>query len=91
MANATDLPQFRLNGSQMLALTLIELQLAQLVAAANAIVARAEQRQAADMLMECVTSLEAAKLKWLQATQTSVLLADPREMAERIKANGFAP
>lgn len=72
MANAP-VPQFQLNGTQMLALTLIEQQQAQLTIAANAIMERAEcEADAAKLLHETAQLMEAAKLAWLHTTQRAI-------------------
>lgn len=59
----------------MLALAVIETQQACLVCAANAIVDRAELKDAAQLLMDANIALEWAKVDWLQATQHKVQIA----------------
>lgn len=94
MANEASAPpktQFQLNGTQMLALTLIELQQAQLVAAANACLERSGEKDAADLLAQAAAAIEQAKLKWLQETQRAVRLVSSLSAAPVIgglKVNG---
>lgn len=73
-ATAPPKAQFQLNGTQMLALTLIELQQANMTAAANAIVERSGEKDAAQLVADAIVVLEQAKLKWLHETQRAVRL-----------------
>lgn len=92
MANETPAPapQFRLTGAQMLALTVIEIQQAQLTIAANSIVGRCESEKAAAQVPDdAARTIEAAKLKWLRSTQNAIqLVPDLAGLPDRVKANG---
>lgn len=82
-------PKFQLNGTQMLALTLIELQQAQMTAACNAIVERSGEKDAAELLHQCIVVLEQKKLAWLESSQRAVRLVaslDARPIIEGLKA-----
>lgn len=68
-------PRFRLNDAQMVALTVIEVQQSCLVSAANAIVDRSGQTDAAKLLVDANVSIERAKIDWLQATQRTIQVA----------------
>lgn len=73
MANEPTGPNFQLNGAQMFALAFIEFQQNQLVAAANAIVARTpSEHDAARLLSEAARIMESAKLEWLHGTQRAI-------------------
>lgn len=75
MASGPQGPRFRLTPAQMTALTVIEVQQANLVAAANAIVDRSEDRDAAKVLMDAGAAIERAKIDWLQSTQRTIQVA----------------
>jgi hypothetical protein len=82
-------PKFQLNGTQMLALTLIELQQTHLTAAANAVAERSGEKDAAKLLADAARILEAAKLEWLHSTQRAIRVVStipamgPRDKASR--------
>jgi hypothetical protein len=64
-----------LNSQQMIALTCIEVQQNALVVAANAIAERADDKDAAKLLIDAGQAIERAKIEWLQATQRRVQVA----------------
>lgn len=66
-------PQFQLNGTQMLALHLIEGVQNQLTWAANACAGKVcNEPDAGKLLAEAARIIEASKLEWLQMTQRAI-------------------
>ena len=82
---------FRLNPSQAMGLTLVDLQLQQLGAAAAIIGSpNINLPELRTVVATAIEQLNVAKMAWLRSTQSVVQLV-PDESLERIKANGFHP
>ena len=84
---------FRLNPSQAMGLTLVDLQLQQL-GAASAIIGSPNINlpELQKVIAAAIEQLNAAKMTWLRSTQTAVqLIPDAANVLERIKANGRHP